>query len=262
MSTQDTEPALVRMGANTRDAPSKINLDVSGTVGPDVLGQETANVQGHPNDRPGVRSRAPEEGGADHPEVSRMDTGEELPVLLESDMRADPCEGVQGSFSEIIEGECARCGYDRLKHRSHTLAGEHQESCMACGAIQDGRAEDGYRMPKTREDRAKQKREAGPKLGSITSRDVIDLEPDTGYGPMVCLADSRGFCSLFKDDIEDVFWMLVENDDIDLEQSIRQNRRQLDRAVLASALLPAGLSICPSDEEAGTEQSDGADGDV
>lgn len=249
MATNDDEPALVRMGANTREAPGGYNLDVSGTVGPDYLGQETVDVDGHPKDRPGVRSRLPEDSSAEDPRISRMDTGVDLPVLLESNMRAGPIEGTQGSYTEIIEGECARCGYDRLKLSVATLPGEHQEVCNACGAIQDHHSEDGYRMPRTQKERAKRRKNAGPTLGSITNCEVVDLEPDTGFGPMVALCRARSTRSLFKDDVADLFWMLVDNDDIDIRESIESNMRKTERVVLASALLPDDITLTSEDDE-------------
>jgi hypothetical protein len=249
--SSDKEPALVRMGANEREAPSKINLNVSGAPGPDYLGQETKTVDGHPCDRPGVRSRLPESSAADDPRIARMDTGEELPVLLESDMRADPCEAVQGSYTHIVEGVCARCGYDRLKESVTTLAGERRRVCNACGAIQDRRGDDGYRMPTTRKERAEMKREAGPTLGRLTNSSVVDLEPDTGYGPMVCLARDRSFRSLYKDDVADLFWMLVENGDLDIIEQLRDNLRQDERCVLAASQLPDSVTLAADD---GTEE--------
>lgn len=249
MATDESTPALVEMGAGQDDSTRGVNLDVSGTVGPDYLGQETVDVDGHPCDRPGVRNRLPENAHEEHPDLRRMDTGEELPVLLSSDMKADPCEGVQGTYTQIIEGDCARCGYDRLVHTHHTLAGEHREHCNACGAIQDSSSERGYRMPKTEEDRVEMKREAGPTLGKLTTREVVDLEPDTGWGPRVALVESRRSTSLYKGDVEDLFWMLYHNDDIDLAESIETNMRMAGRFLLARALLPDGVGLQGSDDE-------------
>lgn len=249
MTGKSPDSALARMGANERGAPSGYNLDVSGTVGPGYLGQETTDVDGHPQDRPGVLSRLPESTGGDDPRIRMMDTGEDLPVLLESNMRADPIEGTQGSYTEIIEGECARCGYDRLKVSVATMPGERQQVCNACGAIQNHRDDDGYRMPRTRKERAKRKREAGPTIGSITNREVVDLEPDAGYGPMVCLARDRSFTSLFKDDVADLFWMLVENDDLDLADEIEAALKSYEVAALAVRLLPDGWGVRPPEDE-------------
>lgn len=248
MAGDNPKPALVRMGANVREAPSKINLDVSRTVGPDYLGQETTEVSGHSHDRPGVRSRLPEESDGEDPRIARMDTGEDLPVLLESNMRTGPIEETQGSYTQIVEGECARCGYDRLKVSVVTLPGEAQKVCNACDAIQDAGSEDGYRMPRTQGDRASRRRDSGPTLGSLTNADVVDLEPDTGYGEMVCLVRDRSFRTLFKADVAELFWMLVENGDLDLTEQIRRRHAGYEVATLAVSLLPDDLSVRPAED--------------
>lgn len=59
--------------------------------------------------------------------------GEDFPVLLRRDFRADPVEGEQGSYAEIVERDCPQCGYDRATHSAHTLAGVHLVTCRACG---------------------------------------------------------------------------------------------------------------------------------
>ncbi len=241
--------ALKRMGANERDAPEKHNLDVSGTVGPDYLGQETVDVDGHPNDRPGVTSRLPESTDGEHPDISRMDTGEELPVLLSSEMRSDPIEGTQGSYSQIVEGCCARCGYDRLVVSVTTLAGEAQEKCNACGAIQDPQRDDGYRMPTTGREKAKREKEAGRFLTDLLTREVYDMEPDTGYGPYVSLVDDDSTTLLRKDDVASIFLALVENDDIDLAAWVESNLAQVDVLLLAGRLLPDDVEFADSDDE-------------
>jgi ribosomal protein L37E len=199
------KPKLAQIGANERDAPSSINIDVSGTTGPGYLGQQMANVDGHPCDRPGVRSRLPE-NHADDPRISRMDTGEELPVLLSSNMRADPIEGTQGTYTEIVEGECSRCGYDRLKVTRHTLAGESKGVCNACGYDQHRES-----MPTTDEERADKERESGQKLGELLSEDVYDMEPDTGMGAYVSLVSSNSIKRMRKDDVAELFTMVFDD---------------------------------------------------
>jgi hypothetical protein len=174
----DEEPALSEMGANERDAASTINLDVSGTVGPDYLGQQTTNVDGHFADRPGVQSRRPEQSHRDDPQIARMDTGEELPVLLSSSMSADPCEGTQGSYTQIVEGECNRCGYDRLVQTVVTLPGERRHKCNACNAIQKPRSDSGYRMPETSRERAQKAKERGEKVGPAGSLGELYVQSD------------------------------------------------------------------------------------
>lgn len=234
----DDRPVLEQMGANQRDAPDGYNLDVSGTVGPDYLGQETTDVDGHPCDRPGVRSRLPESSGGDHPEISRMDTGTELPVLLSSDMRPDPIEGTQGTYTKIVEGHCVRCGYDRLRVSVNTLGGIHREECNACGARQDPRSDDGYAMPKTDEERAQREREAGEKLGSLTSRDVYDMEETSGKGPYVSLIGARSYISLPKNDVADLFFILVNNDDLDLAAEVNSRYRLAEATELLLDTVP------------------------
>lgn len=59
--------------------------------------------------------------------------GESLPVMVSRDFRADPVEGEQGSYTEIVEEDCPVCGYDRADHSTHTLAGVHRVTCRACG---------------------------------------------------------------------------------------------------------------------------------
>ena len=208
--SNSSQPHLIELDANTSKPAETINVSAGSAPGPDYLGQETVDVDGHSNDRPGVTSRLPESDEND-PRISQMDTGEELPVLVSSDMRTDPCEGTQGSYTEIIEGECNRCGYDRLRHTAQTLAGEHKEVCNACGAIQDGRVDDGYRMPTTDSDRADQWRESGVKLGELLTRDVYDMEPNTGVGPYVYLIDDRSYTNLRKDDIATLFTMVYDD---------------------------------------------------
>lgn len=242
MSNNDSTPRLVELGANTRGAPSGINMDVSGTVGPDHLGQETVDVDGHPCDRPGVTSRAPE-NIPDSVEVSRMDTGEELPVLLSSSMSADPIEGVQGSYSQIVEGECPRCGYDRLKVTVVTMAGETQEQCNACGAKINHRADNGYTMPTTDKERVKKTRDAGEQIGTLTTNDVIDLEDHTGMGPYISLVGSRSQLRLRKDDVEELFWMLINNGDIDLEDTLSNNVTTFEHLNIVFEILPDGCKL-------------------
>lgn len=233
--SNDNHPALADMGANTSKAASSINLDTSGTVGPDYLGQETVNVNGHPKDRPGVLSRLPENTSQDpeghvHPDIAQMDTGEELPVLLKSDMRADMCEGVQGSYTEIVEGECARCGYDRLRVSVHTMSGEHHESCNACGARQTHSG--GYSMPKTDNDRAKRERESGQKLVEILNKSVYDMEQDTGFGAYISIVGNNSVHRMQKDEISKIYFALANNGDLDLVDEFLKNVTNMEEIEL------------------------------
>lgn len=224
---------LAQLGANERGAPDSINLDVSGTIGPDYLGQQTTDVDGHPKDRPGVRYRAPERD-PDDPRISRMDTGEELPVLLSSNMRTDPIEGTQGSYTEIVEGHCDRCGYDRLKVTHQTLAGETKTVCNACGYNQRRES-----MPTTDKERANDWKESGVKLGELMTRDVYDMEPNTGVGPYVYLIGDRSYLNLRKDDVAKLF-ALVYDDPEEMFDAMVDELGPVDEMVL-SALGRANL---------------------
>lgn len=199
------KPKLAQLGANERDAPSSINLDVSGTTGSDYLGQQTTDVDGHPCDRPGVRSRLPEDH-PDDPRIARMDTGEELPVLLWSSMRHDPTEGTHGTYKKIVEGECSRCGYDRLTVTRHTLAGQATTHCNACEYKE--RTDE---MPETDKERADKERESGVKLGEMMNRDVYDMEPDTGFGPYVSLVADKSVTRIRKEEIAELFAMVFDD---------------------------------------------------
>lgn len=249
MSDNQNTSALRRLGANERGAPSGYNLDVSGTVGPDYLGQETVDVSGHPKDRPGVQSRLPESGRSDDPRIARMDTGEELPVLLSSNMRAGPIEGTQGTYTEIVEGHCARCGYDRLRVTTHTLVGEAHETCNACGAIQEPRSDDGYRMPTTDEERADRERDSGRHLTDLGTHGAYDMEPDTGYGPYISIVGSRSITRLRKGAIADLFFAMVDNDDIDLTAEIRSRYSMPARIAHAVSLLPERVEVSVGEDE-------------
>lgn len=255
--TPDTEDEsyLEALGANTREPADTINVGVSGTVGPDYLGQQSVDVDGHPCDRPGVRSRLPDRDDVDPEELNRhvdgrihkIDTGRELPVLLESEMRADPIEGTQGSYTQIVEGECARCGYDRLRESVHTMPGERQRTCNACGAIQDNRADEGYRMPKLDSERADEMRESGEKLGEAGRFDVYDMEADTGMGPYLYLINGDTLTLMDKETPFELYRTATRagggtgvgqiaddcNDDLD----------DVEKILLAHALTPEGVSF-------------------
>jgi len=160
----DAEQPALGTGIDHDASAGEVSLDVSGTVGPDHLGQATATVQDHcygPVD--GVQQR----GAESNPHTRRRtDTGAELPVLLETDLQTDPIEGTQGSYTRIVEGTCVRCGYDRLVETVHTLHGTRRRQCNACDAIQDARVDDGYRMPETTATRARRLRANNELLGT------------------------------------------------------------------------------------------------
>lgn len=244
--TED-QPKIVELGAGTDDSTRDVNLDVRGTPGPDFLGQETVDIDGHPMDRPGVQSRIPDDH-PDDPRIRRMDTGEELPVLLSSNMDADPVEGMQGSYTVIEEGECPRCGYDRIRSTVNTLAGEAKRTCQACGAVIERREEDGYRMPPTERDRADNERSSAPTIGALGSQDVVDLESG-GLGPYISLVAKSSFKRLKKDEVADLYWMLANNGDISPTEEIRDRLDKVDTLKLWLNIMPDNATLSINDDE-------------
>lgn len=98
---------------------------------------EEVNVDGHPM---ASRDIVPVEELTELPDDRLKheygDVGEpaaKLPVLLSRNFTTDPVEGEQGSFTQIVEEDCPKCGYDRADHTSHTLGGVHNVVCRACG---------------------------------------------------------------------------------------------------------------------------------
>jgi hypothetical protein len=69
-------------------------------------------------------------------EFDDLDENQPLP-LLSSSMQGVPTEGVQGSYSHVIEldEECPECGQRWGVHSCHsTMGGVHSESCLICEA--------------------------------------------------------------------------------------------------------------------------------
>lgn len=59
---------------------------------------------------------------------------DELPLVLSSDMSADPSEGVQGSYSAVVEEDCSECPSElAVRNEAHTLAGVGYCECLLCG---------------------------------------------------------------------------------------------------------------------------------
>lgn len=261
----DDVPYLVEIGADTREPADTINMSVESTVGPDFLGQETVNVDGHPKDRPGVRNRISEHVDTDtdpryrHSDVSRMDTGEELPVLLSSSMDADPIEGTQGSYTQIVSGECNRCGYDRLKQTVCTLPGERKHVCNACGATQDSRG-DGYSMPKTKKQRVSDRKSSGRHITSLFSREVY--ETSESVGPYIDIIDSRSWTMLREDDVPELYFdtIPVRHDIEDrvtgIASDITDELSKIERVGLAALIVPdwIEMDVEDTDEESDTDE--------
>ena len=112
-----------------------VNLDVSGTVGPDHLGQETVDVDGHRHDRDPDMDEDHARRLALRGEFDDLDDDQPLP-LIESDMRADPIEGVQGTYSKVVRlsDPCDDCLKSYGVRSVHTMAGISAVRCLTCGA--------------------------------------------------------------------------------------------------------------------------------
>lgn len=261
-SDADDIPYLVEIGADTREPADTINMSVESTVGPDFLGQETVDVDGHSKDRPGVQNRISENVDTDtdaryrHSDVSRMDTGEELPVLLSSSMDADPIEGTHGSYTQIVSGECNRCGYDRLKQTVCTLPGEEKRVCNACDARQD-RHGDGYTMPKTQKQLVSDKKDRGEKITSVSEIDVYKEN-----GPYIDLIESRSWTMLHKDDVSELYFETIPvRHDIDdrvtgIASDITDELSKIERVGLAALIVPdwIEMDVEDTDEESDTDE--------
>jgi hypothetical protein len=265
-SDSDDVPYLVEIGADTREPADTINMSVESTVGPDFLGQETVDVDGHPKDRPGVQNRISENVDTDtdsryrHSDVSQMDTGEELPVLLSSSMDRDPIEGTQGSYTQIVSGECNRCGYDRLKLTVCTLPGEEKRVCNACDAEQDRRG-DGYTMRKTQKQRVSDRKNNGRHITSLFSSDVY--ETSESMGPYIDIIDSRSWTMLREDDVSELYFETIfVRHDIDdrvtgIAADITDELSKIERVGLAALIVPDWIELARSedtDEESDTDE--------
>jgi hypothetical protein len=73
---------------------------------------------------------------------------------------------------------------------------------------------------------------------------------------MVALVKARSTTSLWKDDVEDLYWMLVENDDITLPDSLDGNLRGPERVVAAMHLLPDHLTVTTADDDESADSDD------
>lgn len=259
-SDSDDIPYLVEIGADTREPADTIKVSVESTVGPDFRGQRLVDVDGHPKDKPGVQNRISEDVHTDprhrHPDVSRMDTGEELPVLLSSSMDVDPIEGTHGSYTQIVSGECNRCGYDRLKQTVCTLPGEEKRVCNACDARQD-RHGDGYTMPKTQKQLVSDKKDRGEKITSVSEIDVYKEN-----GPYIDLIESRSWTMLHKDDVSDLYFETIPvRHDIDdrvtgIASDITDELSKIERVGLAALIVPdwIKMDVKDTDEESDTDE--------
>jgi len=94
-----------------------------------------------------VRSEAPVEDPigrieeaclADEATKANQDDGTELPIFLDAyDAAADQSWGPSIRVEVLVEGTCARCGYDRLVEASNVgSTNPAWYNCHACGALQ------------------------------------------------------------------------------------------------------------------------------
>jgi len=138
------------------------------------------------------------------------------------------------------------------------MAGERQRTCNACGAKQDHRADNGYRMPQTSSERADKMRDSGVELGSAGRFDVYDMEPDTGMGPYLYLINGDSLTLVRKDTPFELYWTaLGESDTVRLRGLVDDLNDELPkraRILLAHALTPEGVSFTV--DEGDQEQDD------
>jgi hypothetical protein len=187
-----------------------------------------------------------------------MDTGEELPVLLSSSMDADPIEGTHGSYTQIVSGECNRCGYDRLKLTVCTLPGEEKRVCNACGAEQDRRG-DGYTMRKTQKQRVSDRKNNGRHITSLFSSDVYETSESNPY---IDIIDSRSWTMLREDDVSELYFETIfVRHDIDdrvtgIAADITDELSKIERVGLAALIVPdwIEMDVEYTDEESDTDE--------
>lgn len=108
------------------EARSTMSRDTVNTYDP-VAG-EPVNVPGHPMDREPEMSQPEARRAALNGEISADD----CPIVLQSDMRADPCEGVQGTYTAVVECDCPECPSEFATESVHTLAGVRATTCLLC----------------------------------------------------------------------------------------------------------------------------------
>lgn len=100
----------------------------------DPVAGHAVDVPGHRHDREPDMSLEAARRAALRGEFDDLDENQPLP-LLASDMRTDPVEGTQGSYSRVIElsEDCPACGSSWGVHQcASTLGGVHRETCLLC----------------------------------------------------------------------------------------------------------------------------------
>lgn len=94
----------------------------------DMVAGEPVNVPGHWADRQADTTVVEARRSALNGELS----DEALPLLLDSDMSPDPCEGVQGSYKAVVEADCQKCPSEHGILSHHTLADVGRTTCLLC----------------------------------------------------------------------------------------------------------------------------------
>lgn len=113
------------MSSNNKQSPQSRTVDEprsyeSGEVNTwDSVGGTDVNVPGH---------------WADVPDAVLPVEMEDGDILVESDMRTDPTEGTQGSYTILhTDEECPECGVvGHIRSSVHTLAGIGRDYCDVC----------------------------------------------------------------------------------------------------------------------------------
>lgn len=85
-------------------------------------------VPGHPMDR--EQEITVEEARRAH--LNGELDADDLPLVVESDMSADPCEGVQGSYTAVVEAECPECPSEFGLESMHTFSAVGCTNCLLC----------------------------------------------------------------------------------------------------------------------------------
>lgn len=123
------------------------------------------------------------------------DTGNKLPVLVQG--AEEPIGKFNSVTVRIIEGECDRCGYDRIKKTTDDAVNKIIKSCNACGAIQKDNIEKGWVMKDEKSERIENEENVGVLIAELCGYDVYDLEPSTN-NPYISLIDGLSITRINK----------------------------------------------------------------
>lgn len=129
----------------------------------------------------------------------------EFPLQLETDTQGTDAEPV--STVDIVEGECNRCGYDRLKRVTDTIHDEQTHICNACDATQAD-TDRGYTFRDQKVAEASADERNGGEIGVLCTRSVYDLTPSKGLAYLSLVAP-RERTRLRNRDVAKLFGMLI-----------------------------------------------------